>query len=158
MIASGKSSYAKNAAKQGIICLNDDSIVNMLHGDEYTLYDQKLKILYKTIENSVISTALAMNKMILIDRGLNISVNGRNRWIALAKSFDIPCEAIVFENDGPEIHAQRRANSDSRGHNYEYWIRVANIHQAEYKEPSLEEGFDKIHHISFEEIQQGKVI
>jgi hypothetical protein len=157
MIASGKSIYCKNAAKQGIICLNDDSIVNMLHGNDYTLYDKSLKILYKSIENHVIGTSLAMNRIVLVDRGLNLSLRGRKRWLALGKSFDVPVEAIIFKNEGPEIHAKRRTKSDPRGHDFNYWKKVANTHHSEYTEPSMMEGFDAIHHISFEEIQSGKI-
>lgn len=156
-IASAKSTYAQNAAKAGYLCLNDDSIVNMVHADNYTLYDKNLKILYKTIENQIISMGLALNRPVLIDRGLNSNVNGRNRWLALAKSFDVPCEAVVFKNEGPEVHAKRRAEHDSRGHSYEYWLKVATFHQTNYVEPSLEEGFDKIYYISFEEVKSGKV-
>lgn len=157
MIASGKSTYSKNAARVGVITLNDDAIVNMLHADEYTLYDKRLKVLYKSIENHVVGTALAMNRVVIVDRGLSVGVRGRKRWIALAHSFDVPCEAIVFKNEGPEVHARRRA-LDSRGHAYEYWLRVAERHQSEYKEPTLEEGFSAIHMISFDEIKEGKVI
>jgi len=158
MIASGKSTYARNAARQGALCMNDDAIVNMLHADDYTLYKKELKILYKSVENHVIGTGLAMNKVVLVDRGLNVSLRGRQRWLALAKSFDVPCEAIVFKNDGPETHARRRANADARGHPFEYWLRVAERHNSLYIVPTVEEGFDAVHHISFDEIQSGKVV
>jgi predicted kinase len=158
MIASGKSTYAKNAARSGLLCVNDDAIVNMLHGDDYSLYSTALKPLYKTLENTAISTVLAMGKTVVVDRGLNVSLEGRQRWLALAKSFDVPCEAVVFDHDGVTTHAERRAKSDSRGHDIEYWKRVAFIHNSVYKMPTVEEGFDKIHRISFDEITAGKVI
>lgn len=154
-IASGKSTYCKNAARSGIICLNDDAIVNMLHGNEYTLYDPKLKILYKSVENNIIETALSLQKIVLIDRGLNVSLHGRKRWIALAQSFDMPIEAIVFKLEEPEIHAHRRFDSDARGLDFLHWKKVAEKFSAEYVEPKLEEGFDKVNHISFKEIQEG---
>lgn len=158
MIASGKSTYSLNAARSGVICMNDDAIVNMLHADDYTLYSKELKVLYKSIENHIIGTGLAMNRAVLVDRGLNVSVRGRKRWIALAKSFDVPCEAIVFKNDGPETHARRRFESDARGHPFEYWLRVAETHNSLYITPSVDEGFDAVHHISFDEIKSGKIL
>jgi hypothetical protein len=85
-------------------------------------------------------------------------VQGRQRWIALAKSFDVQCEAIVFKNDGPEVHAQRRFNSDARGRPLEYWQFVANLHDGQWVDPTLTEGFSNIYHISFAEITEGKVI
>jgi predicted kinase len=158
MIASGKSTYARNAARQGVICLNDDAIVNLLHADDYTLYDKGLKLLYKTVENHIIGTALAMRRTVMVDRGLNVSVAGRRRWLALAKSFDVRCEALLFKNEGPVVHAQRRADSDARGHDLAYWLEVAEAHHDSYAPPTLEEGFDRVKAVSWEEIKEGKVI
>jgi len=158
MIAAGKSSYCKLAAKKGMLILNDDAIVNMLHADDYTLYSTDLKVLYKSVENHVIGTSLAMGRSVIVDRGLNMSLAGRRRWLALAQSFDVPCEAIHFKNDGPEEHARRRTQSDGRGHTWEYWLRVAELHNSLYIPPTKEEGFDAIYDIGFDEIQQGKVI
>jgi predicted kinase len=158
MIASGKSSYCKNAAKSGFIIMNDDSIVNLIHADEYTLYDKKLKVLYKSIENHIVALGVALNKSIVIDRGLNMSVKGRRRWIALADSFDVQCEAIRFENEGPAVHAERRTKGDNRGHSYDYWLKTAKAHNANYVPPTLDEGFNSIHCISFDEIQKGHII
>lgn len=152
-IASGKSTFAELAAKYGVICVNDDAIVNMIHANNYTLYDEKLKVLYKSVENHVISTALSMGKSILVDRGLNVSIQGRKRWIALANSFDVPCEAIVLEDCGPETHAKRRYESDSRGHSLEYWERVAKVHYSVYSEPTKDEGIEEIIHLKFSEIK-----
>lgn len=158
MIASGKSTYARNAAKKGFLCVNDDAIVNMLHADDYTLYDKKLKTLYKSLENQAIGQILSTGRSVLVDRGLNCSAEGRQRWLALAKSFDVPCEAIVFPHDGVETHARRRRDSDARGHSYDYWLRVATVHNEGYKRPTVEEGFDVVHSITFSEITEGRVI
>lgn len=157
-IASGKSTYCRNAAKMGSIIMNDDAIVNLVHAEEYTLYDKKLKILYKSIENQLVSTSLALGKTVVIDRGLNMSVKGRKRWLALASSFDVSCEAICFLNEGPEVHAKRRTSGDCRGHDYDYWLNVAQTHQSSFVVPTLEEGFNVVHQISFDEILKGSVI
>lgn len=157
MIGSGKSSYAKNAAATGALIYNDDELVNMFHGGDYTLYDKELKVLYKSVEHNILGVALALQKTIIIDRGLNVSAKGRRRWISIAKSLDYPCEAIVFKNEGPEVHAHRRTHHNDRGHSYEYWLEVAQHHNDICCEPTLEEGFDKVYHISFEEIKQRRV-
>lgn len=157
-IASGKSTYCKNAAKAGFIIINDDSIVNLLHGDDYTLYDKNLKILYKSIESNILSMALAMGKSIVIDRGLNVSIKGRYRYLALAKSYDVECHAIIVPMDTPQVHAKRRTDYDARGHDYDYWLNVAKHHASIYNIPSIEEGFDKIHCLEFSQILNGKVI
>lgn len=157
-IASGKSSYCKNAARSGAIIINDDSIVNMLHAGDYTLYDKELKFLYKVTENQILGTSLAMHRTVIIDRGLNVSKRGRQRWIALAKSFDVQCEAIVFHHDKLAVHAKRRFESDNRGHSYEYWLNVANEHNKIYEEPTRDEGFDAVHYINFEDVKCGVII
>ncbi len=158
MIASGKSTYCKNAAKRGQVIMNDDAIVNMLHADEYTLYDKKLKILYKSIENNIISLGLCMARSVVIDRGLNVSISARQRWIAIARSFDVPCEAIVFPKVENEIHAKRRFESASRGHSYDYWLKVAVEHDKQYEEPTCAEGFDKVQCVTYADIISGLVV
>lgn len=158
MIASGKSSYCKNAARSGYIILNDDAVVNLVHADNYTLYDKKLKILYKTVENNIISLGLCLGRSVIIDRGLNVSKHGRQRWIALANSFDIECEVIVFPKDTVEVHAKRRFESSNRGHSYEYWLNVANKHNKIYEEPIRQEGFSLVHHINFQDVECGVVV
>lgn len=157
MIGSGKSSYAKNAAAEGALIYNDDALVNMFHADQYELYDEGLKVLYKSTEHHILGSVMAMQRTMIIDRGLNVSAKARQRWVCLAQSLDVPCEAIVFENYGPEVHAQRRVAHDSRGHSFDYWLKVAEQHNANYSEPTLEEGFDQIHHISFDEIKRRRV-
>ena len=158
MICSGKSTYASNAAKKGLIICNDDSIVNLLHGNHYTLFNKKLKILYKSIENHILTMSLGMGLSVLVDRGLCVSAKGRRRWLSLAKSFDVPCEAIVFPNEGPEVHAKRRFEQDNRGHTYEYWLKTAQAHYDNYMVPSWEEDFAKVHFITWQEIKKGRVI
>jgi predicted kinase len=159
MVASGKSTYCSNAAKHGQIILNDDAIVEMLHADDYTLYDKKLKILYKSIENNIISLGLCMGRTVVIDRGLNVSKQARQRWIALARSFDVPCEAVVFPLDAPEVHAKRRFESSNRGHSFDYWLNVARTHRSAYATPTAAEGFDNVHFIAcFEDVINGKCI
>lgn len=151
-IASGKSTYCQIAANHGSFILNDDAIVNMLHANDYTRYNPNYKILYKSIENHIVASVLAMDRSVVIDRGLNISIQGRKRFITLAKSFDVLCHATVFKKEDPAIHAERRMKSDSRGHDYEYWLSVARLHDLHYEYPTVEEGFDKIYEMSYEQI------
>lgn len=158
MIASGKSSYCKNAARSGNIILNDDAIVNLVHADDYSLYDKRLKILYKTIENNIISLGLCLGRTVIVDRGLNVGRKARQRWITMARSFDVPCEAIEFPKDTIKVHARRRYESSNRGHSYEYWLEVATEHGKQYEEPTCAEGFDYIHYITFDEIICGHLV
>ena len=146
-IASGKSSYCSQEARKGAIILNDDAIVTALHGGDYSLYDKKLKPLYKSIENSIVCTSLAMEKRIIIDRP-NYSIAMRKRYIAIAKSFDVKVKFVVFKRESPEIHAKRRFESDSRGLSLDHWIRAANYHDKLFDLPNKEiELFDEIEYL-----------
>lgn len=144
MIASGKSSYARERAQEGWIIINDDSIVNAVHADQYTLYDEALKPLYKSIENHILYVARAMGKNVLVDRGLSLSLDARQRWLALGRSLDIPVVAVLFDVFEPEVHAQRRTDTDARGHDYDYWLRVARRHHSTYIPPTTAEGFAEV--------------
>lgn len=157
MIASGKSTYAKNAAKHGYLVMCDDAVVTMLYGGDYTLYKKDDKIIHKSIENCIVSCCLLANKKIIIDRGLNISKKSRKRWIVLANSFDVSVDVVVFNNEGPEIHAERRFKSDHRGYNLNYWFEVANKHYNSWDDPSKDEGIGMINKISWDELTAGKV-
>jgi predicted kinase len=144
MICSGKSTWCKNLAKEGWIVINDDSVVNAVHANEYTLYKESLKPLYKSIESHIFHTAIAMGYNVVIDRGLSNTIHNRRRWIALAKTLDVSIGAMKFPLWTPEEHARRRTDCDSRGYSYEYWLKVAKRHYQDWQPPTLEEGFDYV--------------
>lgn len=142
-IASGKSTFCKIRAKEGAIIVNDDAIVCAVHGGNYSLYDKSLKILYKSIEFSIISHAFSCGRDVIIDRPC-ISRKTREKYIRIANGYDIPVEVIVFYRGAPELHGERRFNGDNRGHNLEYWINVAKFHDARYQAPHPDEGYDDL--------------
>lgn len=144
MIASGKSTYCKKRALEGAIVINDDSIVNALHANEYTKYNKGLKPLYKAIENLSISWGLAHDLDVLIDRP-NLNSNTRRRYIELARAADCEViEAVVFPLITPSIAAARRASGEDRGRDYKYWFNAASYQYSLYQEPKMEEGFTKL--------------
>lgn len=143
-IASGKSTYSKLCAYNGDIIINDDAIVNMLHANQYDLYDKKLKSLYKSIEMHIATSSLLLQKNVVIDRGLNMTKQSRQRWISLAKSFDTKVIAVIFPKLSAKEHAERRIKDNDRGHSYEYWLKVAQQHINTYQPVSIAEGFDDI--------------
>lgn len=143
-IASGKSTYCRKKAKDGSIIVNDDSIVNCIHANNYQLYCDKLKPLYKSVENQIIVGAVSFNRPIIIDRGLNLTTKSRRRYIGLAHSLDYECYAVIFPFENPEKHAERRINDDGRNYGFDYWCDVAQFKLNQYEEPSTLEGFDKI--------------
>ena len=148
-IASGKSTYASQKAKEGWIVINDDAIVLGVHGGNYT-YKEELKAFYKSIETHILHMAIALGKNVIVDRGINLTKNSRKRWIALAKSLDTPINAIIFPFASPQTHAHRRFNSNSRGLSYEKWEKIATRHIESYQPPTMDEGFDSIRSENYE--------
>jgi predicted kinase len=143
-IASGKSTYCRQAASEGAIIVNDDAIVLALHAGNYLLYSEALKPLYKVIENTTIQTALVMNHRVVIDRP-NYSISMRRRYIGLAKSLDVPVEIVMFDRQNPEVHAARRTASDNRGYGYKKWLEVAMMYENLYQPPDQQtEQFDRL--------------
>lgn len=127
-IGAGKSTYAKKRAKEGAIIVNDDSIVMAVHSDQYNLYQETNKPLYKGIELAIISWAAALNKDVVIDN-TNLTIKKRLKYISIAKDLGFDqIDAVVFKFEKPEIHAKRRFESDSRGYSYERWLDVAKKH------------------------------
>ena len=144
MIASGKGTWARKRAQEGWLVMNDDAIVTMLHGGDYTLYEKTLKPIYKSIENHIVQAAVLMGKNIVIDRGMDHTIAARQRWIALGRAFDTPVRAVLFERFPASVHGERRQKSDSRGHEDGYWLKVALAHEARWEDPTCKEGFSEI--------------
>lgn len=143
-ISCGKSTYAHNRAKDGAIVINDDAIVKMLHGGDYTLYDSTLKPLYKSIENHIITHAVAVGLNVIIDRTNHLK-STRARYVSIAKSLDEDVKLVLFDwGVAPEISANRRFTSDSRGLSLDIWLAVANRHKQEYESPTLAEGYQEL--------------
>lgn len=142
-IASGKSTWSSKMAKDGWIIINDDDIVNAIHGGHYA-YKEELKPLYKSIETHIFHAAVMLNKNIIIDKGLNLTKESRRRWIGLAKSLDQDIRARVFNFVSPEVHAERRMASDPRGFSYDQWFNIAKSHFDRFEYPTTEEGFTSI--------------
>lgn len=146
IIASGKSTYSSERARSGAIIVNDDAIVEAVHGGDYTLYDKKLKPLYKNIENNILSSAILLGRDCIIDRGTNVSRKSRLRWIGVAQSMETPIRAVVFYDDGAAVNADRRMQHNSRGLSLDFWYGAARHQLSSWQQPTLEEGFVDIIH------------
>lgn len=123
-IASGKSTLSRDLAKAGCVVVNNDSVVTMLHGGMYELYDEKLKPLYKGIEKFIIEEALKEGIDVVIDRTL-AKRKTREAFISLGKKYNAEIMLLETGWGDPAVHAERRFNSDSRGLTYETWLGVA---------------------------------
>jgi len=142
-IAAGKSSHCGWAAKHGKIIINDDAIVELVHGGDYLLYDKSLKPFYKSIENYILQAALLAGRDVIIDRP-NVKRSTRARYISIATAMGAEVVAVLFPWGTDEEHARRRMAFDSRGLDYDYWLRACQWHRKFYEAPALEEGFSEI--------------
>jgi len=143
-IASGKSTICKKLASEGHIIVNDDAVVNLIHADQYVLYEQKLKSLYKYVEHAIIQFGLGMGRNVVVDRP-NLKRDTRKRFIEIARSFEVPAHIIVMPMRTPEEHAKKRCEQDARGWSYEHWLKVATVRYEGYEKPDKDiEGFDSI--------------
>lgn len=143
MVASGKSTYALQKAREGWIVVSEDATVMSVHANDYQLYATALKPLYKAVENTTVALALALGRSVIIDR-VNGTKASRARWISMAKSLDVEVSAVVFPMCDSEVHASRRSYSDSRGYDYKKWLEVVEKHKASYQIPTMDEGWNYI--------------
>lgn len=142
MIASGKSTYCKRRAAEGAIITNDDNIVKLVHGDDYTLYNKRLKPLYKLIETAIIHYGVSHGFDVVVDR-TNLDKKMRARYIGIAQSLDTDIVAVVFPVEQPKVHVERRMR-DARGLTREKWMEAATAHFKRYEPVELTEGFKRI--------------
>lgn len=150
-VAAGKSTFAKKRAREGALVLNDDNIVNALHGNNYSLYEKELKPVYKGIGYAILSYGILAGRDVVVDR-LNIKKSTRKRYITAVESMDAEVEAVIFPMVHPKQHARWRVASNARGASYEKWLEVAEEKFDKYTPVSDDEGFDSIIHIHFIDI------
>lgn len=157
MIASGKSTYARLRAGDGALVVNHDTIVDSLHGGDYTLYNSGLGPVYKTIELQMIMAALSTGRDVIVDR-TNLDRKRRARYIQLADMFKVPAVCTLMEFDDPRAHASRRVVAGARGVSRTKWIEVAEFHLDEYQEPKLDEGLDRIQVVNWPDLARGAIV
>lgn len=149
MIASGKSTYARQRADEGAIVVSHDDLTQMLHA-RYR-YEQRLRHLYRKMEEDIAKAAIEDGHDVVIDR-THLTRESRNRWITFGRwprfaEWALPTVvAVCFPIESPEVHATRRFGCDPRGRSYEEWLNVARHHaEQSAKEPiQIAEGFAEI--------------
>jgi hypothetical protein len=158
MVASGKSTYARQRADQGCLVVCHDSIAPGLH-TRYR-YEGFLRDYYRGIEEYMAREGLREGCDVLIDR-THLTLESRTRWVRfhteMSREFHrthlvtgekFPLVAVVFPFEAPEVHAFRRFRTDPRGRSLSEWLHVAHHHAEQWaQEPILDtEGFTEIHY------------
>ncbi len=143
-IASGKSTEAKKLAAQGYVVVSSDAITMGLHAGDYSAYRTEHQDMYQEIHLATARAALRRGLSVVVDK-LNATKESRQRWVDLARELDAEISAVILPQEAPEVHAQRRMESDPRGLAYEDWLRVAReVFAARYEQPEIIEGIMEV--------------
>jgi hypothetical protein len=146
MVASGKTTYARDRADHGALVVSHDDLTQMLHG-RYR-YEPDLKPTYRAMMRYAARHGLEEGRDVVIDR-TNLTRESRRYWTGAAAVWGVPIVAVVFPRMGPASHAMRRFEADPRGRSYVEWLEVARHHadQAEAEPLDWEgEGFASVIH------------
>jgi predicted kinase len=149
-IASGKSTYAKERARQGALVVSMDALLTALHGGLYA-YDKELKETYRLIQSALITAAIRTGRDVVVDDRNHTEVK-RGRLIAIAAAEGEPVAATVFEREDPMVHSDRRVKAGARGVSGSKWFEVADITDREWQEPNATEGLNSITYIKHREL------
>lgn len=128
-IAAGKSTYARERAKDGALVANDDSIVLAVHGGEYGAYCETLKPLYKLIRHEIISFAAAKDLDVIVDStGLKKSTRDFLRLLGRQLDFDVCLTMFRRGLFSGKPDGIRRFKADPRGMTKDAWVQIARYH------------------------------
>jgi hypothetical protein len=152
MIASGKTTYARNRADEGALVVSHDDLTEMLHA-RYR-YEADLRECYRRMEEALAAEAIRAGRDVVIDR-THLTRESRKRWLdfairhAAATGELVGVVAVAFPIEPPLLHASRRFQADSRGRSLAEWFQVTAHHHAQaLAEPlSADEGFAEIRHV-----------
>lgn len=136
-IGSGKSLLASKYAKRGHVVVNMDSIVKMIHGGEYGMYDVNKKPVYHKVEQECIRTALSLGFSVVVDR-TNMKISDRKRYINIGKDYDIQIHSHDFGPGNKKTLKRRLKNP--HGIPVSTWESVHKYMAGSYESSSLNEG------------------
>ena len=141
-IGQGKSLISSKLAKQGKVIVNMDSILLMVHGGEYGLFDPDKKEIYRSAEEAVIRSSLEKGFDVVIDR-TNMKKKRRLKFIELASEYTDQIECYHF-GKGDRDQCLKNRMKNPRGVPRETWEMVYRKMADSYEEPAEEEGFSRI--------------
>jgi predicted kinase len=143
-VGSGKSFLASKLAVWGAVVVNMDSIVKMVLGGRYDVYDPNKKDVYRRIEEEAIRAGIESGNEVVVDR-TNMDRKTRSRYINIAKS----CGSLVTCYDfgsGKGLFdklIERRAKNQ-RNVTIRRWEKIISHFSEIYEPPSEDEGIDNI--------------
>lgn len=141
-IASGKSAYATERARQGALVVNPAAIVDALHGGLHELRDNDaLKKTYGDIVESVLVSAIRTKRDVVVD-STNHTEDLRRAILRVAQAEEANVVCTVFERNTPVYHAEAAGHiMYVKGSEY---LDIAAKIESEWQEPNGLEGFKHI--------------
>lgn len=141
-IGSGKSTKAREFAKQGYKVICRDQIRTMLAGGGY-LFDPYMEIYINTALDQLFRSLVKFGADLVIDQ-TNMDKNTRKHYIDYAEQFGYTVKAYVMPALIKETCVFRRMYDNRREMTEEKWGEVWEHFNKKYEEPSKKEGFDEI--------------
>lgn len=153
-IGAGKSTYVKRMVDKGYVVISKDALRYMVGGGQY-IYDEALEPVIHTMATGILLLLVFSRKNIIIDE-TNMSITERKDFMQYKYILDYKYTAIVFPKLSKEESVARRLQANHGVTPKEVWEQVWERKNAEYEEPTKEEGFYNIVNLGIDEVKNQK--
>jgi len=141
-IGNGKSTLAKQYAKDGYIIISRDALRYMVGGGDYK-FDLKVEPFIKKSAVATLKAFLKSGYNLVYDE-VNVSKRLRCPTIQAAKQFGYKVNALVLPRLSQKKSVDRRMKNPHGQFDRNIWNTVWERFDSIYEEPTLKEGIDKI--------------
>jgi predicted kinase len=141
-IGSGKSTVAKEYAKEGFRVICRDDMRTMLAAGGY-LFEPALERAIHRASRALLENLMIDQIDVLIDE-TNMTKRGRKELISLGKLFNYAITGVVMSELSKAKSIANRAKDNLRGNGLYIWSQVWQKFNNAYDKPSLDEGFDSL--------------
>jgi predicted kinase len=141
-IASGKSTKAKELAKQGYTIISRDAIRYMIGAGEY-IFNPDLEPTIKKATHELLKKFLEDDVRVVYDE-TNVNQALRSSTIEIAKEYGYKVIAVVMPRLSKRKSVNRRVKDPHGSDDRDIWNMVWTNFDSIYEEPTIEEGIDEI--------------
>ena len=141
-IGTGKSTLAREYAKDGYVIISRDGLRYMIGGGEY-IFDFDLEPIIWSSEIAIIREFMKRDIFIVID-GVGISKIMRKEYLKLAKEYYYKTVAIVMPKISRKEAVDRRMQSPHGQPDRKLWESVYDKFDKFLEIPTKEEGYDEV--------------
>ena len=141
-IGEGKSTLAKQYQEKGYVVISKDGLRYSIGAGNY-VYKQEYEPIIWDIELSMLDSFMSLGVSIVID-SICVSKSMRARYINSAKICDYKIKCHILPQLTMKEAVDRRMRNPHGQRDRELWENAWVKFQAQYEEPTLDEGFDEI--------------